>query len=240
MFVADYITVVPQPVASFTYSPAHPNILEPLVSFTNQSTFSNTYHWDFGDLNSSSTEVDPEHFYGYDGGDYEVTLIAMSIDNGFCQDTITTIITIEEVVLFYVPNAFTPDGDMHNNTFLPILSSGYDPFDYHLSIFNRWGQVVFESYDVRFGWDGTMAGQGLVPDGTYTWTIEFKESMTDKRHSRNGHVTILQQIDLACIGPEQNMTRHSRLIKAIAKELFSINFYTICMLMFIPFDGITT
>ncbi|MFT5860931.1 MAG: gliding motility-associated-like protein [Flavobacteriaceae bacterium] len=192
MFMADYITVVPQPVAYFTYSPSNPNVLESLVSFTNQSTFSDTYHWDFGDLNSTSSEVHPEHFYGYEGGDYEVTLIAMSIDNGYCQDTITTIITIDEVVLFYVPNSFTPDGDMHNNTFLPILSSGYDPYDYHLSIFNRWGEVIFESYDVQYGWDGTYGGQGLVQDGTYTWTIEFKESMTDQRHSKNGHVTILR------------------------------------------------
>ena len=81
----------------------------------------------------------------------------------------------EEELLYYVPNSFTPDGDGVNDTFLPTFTSGYDPYDYSLLIFNRWGQIVFESHDATKGWNATMGVDGeIVQDGTYTWKIEFK------------------------------------------------------------------
>jgi gliding motility-associated-like protein len=109
-----------------------------------------------------------------------------------CADTAKQLITIQDVLIFYVPNIFTPDHDEFNEGFLPIFTSGYDPFDYHLTIFNRWGEIVFESYDATKGWDGTYSDQGLVQDGVYIWQIEFKETMSDKRHTYRGHVTVLK------------------------------------------------
>ena len=58
-----------------------------------------------------------------------------------------------------------------------MFTSGYDPFDYNLLIYNRWGEIVFESHNVEIGWDGTYGVDGQkteVQDGTYTWTIDFK------------------------------------------------------------------
>ena len=91
-----------------------------------------------------------------------------------------------------MPNTFTPDGDDYNDEFKPIMTAGYDIYDYHLTIFNRWGEIVFESYNAAYGWDGTYGGQGIVEDGTYVWQIEFGETMSDKRHKHRGHVTILK------------------------------------------------
>jgi len=71
-------------------------------------------------------------------------------------------------VIYFVPILFTADD--YNPTFQPVFTSGYDPFDFTLLIFNRWGEIIFESHDARIGWDGT-----------YSWTIEFKTSATDKR-----------------------------------------------------------
>ena len=60
-------------------------------------------------------------------------------------------------------------------------------------IFNRWGEVIFETNDATVGWDGTyLSGQGLVQDGTYTWRIEFKQTKNDKRLMKTGHVSILR------------------------------------------------
>jgi gliding motility-associated-like protein len=90
-----------------------------------------------------------------------------------------------------VPNAFTPDNDEFNQTFKPIFTSGFDPMDYTLLIFDRWGELIFESHNHDVGWDGKFQGN-FVQDGVYVWRIEFKETMTDKRHKVFGHVSILR------------------------------------------------
>jgi gliding motility-associated-like protein len=60
-------------------------------------------------------------------------------------------------------------------------------------IFNRWGEVIFESFNTNVGWDGTYPeGGDLCEDGVYIWKIDFKESMSDKRHYYQGHVTLLK------------------------------------------------
>ena len=92
---------------------------------------------------------------------------------------------MEEELIFYVPNTFTPDDDKFNQTFKPVFYSGYDPLDYTMLIFNRWGEIIWESNDVDVGWDGTYSGQTAgggfdVQDGTYTWRIEFKKTANDE------------------------------------------------------------
>ena len=107
------------------------------------------------------------------------------------MDTLTKVIFIAEELIFYVPNAFTPDGDEFNDTFFPVFTSGYDPYDYHLTILNRWGEVIFESYNAAKGWDGTYGGT-LVQDGVYVWKIEFGDINNDEKYYHTGHVTVLK------------------------------------------------
>lgn len=189
--VANYINVFDTPVAAFNYSPQILDIGDTEVEFTNQSDFADSYQWDFGDTTPYVYQINPTHIYPQVPNSYLVTLIA-SNNNGMCADTAQQYITIQDVIIFYVPNVFTPDHDEFNEGFKPIFTSGYDPFDYHLIIFNRWGEIVFESFDASKGWDGTYSDQGLVQDGVYVWQIEFKETMSDKRHTYRGHVTVLK------------------------------------------------
>jgi gliding motility-associated-like protein len=114
-----------------------------------------------------------------------------------CTDTAWAVVTIEEELIFYVPNTFTPDDDNYNQTFEPVFTSGFDPYDYHLTIFNRWGEVVFESYNHEIGWDGTYGGVNggqifSCQDGTYTWKIEFKVRTNDERKAVVGHVNLIR------------------------------------------------
>ncbi|HIP31208.1 MAG TPA: PKD domain-containing protein, partial [Crocinitomicaceae bacterium] len=186
----DYITVHEQAIANFEADEFENDLLDSEVGFTNTSTSADSYSWDFGDGSPSDFNTNPDHTFPSDEpASYAVTLIAYTAFG--CNDTITRIISIDDVLIFYVPNTFTPDNDELNQRFLPVFTSGYDPYDYHLTIFNRWGEVVFESYDSAFGWDGTYHGK-LVQDGTYTWKIDFKETMTDKRHSKTGHVNVIR------------------------------------------------
>ncbi len=185
----DYIHVQPNPVASFSTQGSEFDILNTEVQFQNQSSNADNYIWNFGDGSPNSFDTNPSHTYSEEDGSYTVTLIANSTSG--CSDTTILIIDIQDVLIYFIPNTFTPDGDEFNNIFKPIFTAGYDPFDYSLIIFNRWGEVIFESYDTNYGWDGTFHGK-FAQNGVYTWKIEFKETMTDKRHKITGHVNLIR------------------------------------------------
>ena len=184
----DYINVYEQPIAAFSFGNGY-DVLNQVVHFDNTSVNATSYEWNFGDFSALSSATDPVHnFPSLGSGNYVVTLIAM---NGVCFDTVQHIVKIEDVLIYYIPNTFTPDGNSVNQTFQPVFSSGFDPYDFEMLIFNRWGEIIFESYDVNIGWDGTYNGV-MVQDGTYTWKVEFKELMSDKRHIDTGHVNLIR------------------------------------------------
>ena len=186
----DYIYVEEVPMAQFTPSQTQLSNLFTEVEFTNNSTNATDYSWTFGDESGQSNETNPTHTYpNEEGGSYLVELVAMSPLG--CSDTAYATIQVIEEVIYYVPNTFTPDGDNYNEYFKPIFTSGYDPYDYDLFIFNRWGEIVWESHDSSVGWDGTYGGK-LVQDGTYTWRIEFKTTETDERRLITGHVNLIR------------------------------------------------
>lgn len=95
-------------------------------------------------------------------------------------------------VIFWVPNTFTPDGDQYNQTFFPIFDSGYDPYSFDFFIYNRWGELIWESHDVSVGWDGTYNDGMKCPDGTYTWKIKFKLLNNDEKQTVLGHVNLIR------------------------------------------------
>jgi gliding motility-associated-like protein len=60
-----------------------------------------------------------------------------------------------------VPNTFTPDADEHNQLFTPVFTSGFSPDNFEMTIFNRWGELVWQSFDHTEGWDGSFGLKGL-------------------------------------------------------------------------------
>ena len=186
----NYINVEALPDAEFSASDWEITTLDPVVQFYNSSTGATTYSWDFGDGLSGSTEVNPEYTFENETGElYNVTLIAIS--NFGCIDSVTHMITLTEELIYYVPNAFTPNGDEFNNSFTPIFTSGFDPFDFNFEIYNRWGNLIWQSNDSSVGWDGTFGGN-IVQDGVYTWKVSFSTTDTGKRVIDTGHVSVLK------------------------------------------------
>jgi gliding motility-associated-like protein len=185
------ICVIPDPEANFYADPQAMTTVSPTTQLFNTSVGATNYIWSFGDGSPASTSVSPSHTYPEQAGIYPITLVA--INSGGCADTITKVVTVTEDLIFYVPNAFTPDNDQFNETFKPIFTTGFDPFDknYHLTIFNRWGETLFESYDYEVGWDGKYGGK-LVQDGVYIWKIVVKRTNVDKREVFTGHVTLIR------------------------------------------------
>ncbi len=189
---AQYIYVEDVPNADFTASQTELSSQFTEVNFVNNSTGATSYEWNFGEPGALSNEENPSHTYPQQApASYEVTLVALT--NLGCSDTARAVINVSEELIFWVPNSFTPDGDDYNDLFLPVFTEGYDPFDYHLLIFNRWGEIIWESYDASVGWDGSY-GQfaNEVQDGTYTWKIEFKTTMNDERIMVTGHVNLIR------------------------------------------------
>jgi gliding motility-associated-like protein len=97
-----------------------------------------------------------------------------------------------ESLIYYIPNAFTPDGNEFNQTFQPIFTTGFDPYNFNLTIYNRWGEVVFESNDPTIGWDGTSKNGAYVQSGTYTWRIKFKLRNVDEHIIETGYVNMFR------------------------------------------------
>jgi gliding motility-associated-like protein len=186
--ITDMICVTATPIANFIANPNSLTTINPTVNFLNTSINATIYFWDFGDGTSNFQSQSPSHTYPEEQGFYEVGLIA---SNGICNDTVIQLITVNSEPLFYIPNTFTPDGDLFNQTFFPIFTAGFDIYDYNLLIFNRWGEAIFESNNADVGWDGTYGGQ-ICQDGTYVWQIVFGELGKDKRQMIRGHVNLLR------------------------------------------------
>ena len=114
-------------------------------------------------------------------------------DNGCVSNPQSFTVTIELCPneIFYIPNAFTPDGDERNNTFKPIITSGVDIFNYTFVIYNRWGQIIWESFNPNMGWDGTYDYKPCQ-DGSYTWKLRFKTPKTDEIKEFYGNFSIIR------------------------------------------------
>ena len=186
------VCVYGYPNADFIANPYELSTMNSTTTFINQSTGATSYSWNFGDGSGQSNEVDPTHTFPIEeAGSYLVTLYA--INQYGCRDTIQKSITVFEDLIFYVPNTFTPDGDQYNQEFKPVFTSGFDPFDYSLYIFNRWGELIFESHNTEVGWNGSYGALAdIVQDGVYTWKIDFKTNRNDARKEVTGHVTIIR------------------------------------------------
>jgi gliding motility-associated-like protein len=184
------ICVIDNPVASFNVNNQVISTLEPIVTFNNTSYDATSYVWQFGD-NTTSIVENPIHQYPADPALYEVILIASN--NIGCVDTaIMSILLYQELELF-VPNTFTPNDDEYNQVFLPVLTDGFKESSYVLNIFNRWGELIFESHDYKIGWDGTYGDQIFeCQTGTYTWKISVEVLQTGERKLFHGHVNLIK------------------------------------------------
>ncbi len=180
-----------KPVASFTATPALIMLSTQWVQFYNTSSFSATnFQWDFGD-NEFSIDENPQHEYVNNSAGYLANLIAST--NQGCADTASLFIVCKEEPIIFIPNTFTPDGDHFNQSFTPVISTSIDPYNYTLWIYNRWGEVVFESHQPDIGWDGTYGTEGLdAKEDTYIWKIVYKLPDTDLRKTISGHVNLIR------------------------------------------------
>ena len=187
------VEVYETPRAYFNLRPDKAFLGEPIY-FVNLSYGAENYYWDFGD-GTTSTETNPEHTYE-NTGSYDIRLVAES--NKGCLDTILieSAVIIEDGGKVQVPNAFTPNqfgpsnsevvgGDGKNDIFLPVFEG---VTDFHMMVYNRWGEMMFESFDKNQGWNGYYKGR-LCPKDAYVYKLELK-------FSDGNHKTIVGDVTL--------------------------------------------
>lgn len=186
------IIIRPTPTAAFAassytiFNPSDP------IAFTNNSQQANAYTWNFGD-GDQSTQTHPSHTYP-GAGFFDVVLIATNQYN--CSDTTNARIVVKSDIKF--PNAFTPNtsgsngggytpGDFSNDVFFPFTSG---VTEYNLKIFNRYGELIFQSNDLKVGWDGYFNGK-LCQQDAYVWKANVK-FFDGTVFAQTGSVTLLR------------------------------------------------
>lgn len=177
------VTVFKNPVSAFNFSPQEIYVDNAYVTFTDQSSSDVTsWSWDFGNGDGSSDES-PFTTYA-SGGTYSV--VQTVYNNHGCVDTTLKTVLVRDNLIAFVPSAFSPNGDGSNDLF---NVSGLGFAKVTCTIFNRWGEKIFES-DNFTGWNG-MYKDELVPSGIYVYMI----TLTDYRgirHYRKGTVTLMR------------------------------------------------
>lgn len=182
-----YITIYSQPHVAFTATPQPATIINPEIHFTDQSTgIIDQWLWHFG-TGASSNVANPTYTYA-DTGVYVVQLIATN--NHGCVDSAQSNVVIEQIVSFYAPNAFTPNGNGNNDEFR-VYGDGVDKSHFTMSIYNRWGELIFKTNDYNTGWNGGRGNSStVVEEGVYVWRVVFKD-YTGQQHEYVGHVTVI-------------------------------------------------
>ena len=172
------IEVFTVPHADFTIRPETVKLPDDPLYTTNLSIEADAYFWDFGDGGKSS-DFEPTYTY-QDTGRYDISLIALT--NNGCADTVIydNIIEVIDGNEIRIPNAFTPSlegpnggsryNSGRNDVFYPITEG---VIAYKMQIYNRWGELLFDTQDTNKGWDGYYNGRLCAPD-VYIYKLEFK------------------------------------------------------------------
>ena len=184
------VEVKPNPIADFTFSSNPTTIFETAIQMQDRSSVDViAYDWYAPNSNPSTSGIsDPKFYFPEEVGIYPITLSVIT-EHG-CVDTLTLYLHVVQDILFFAPNSFTPDGDEHNQTWKAQIQ-GIDEFDFDLFIFNRWGELIWESHDPSIGWDGTYNGK-IVKGGMYTWRARVKDLYNDAKHEFNGSINLLK------------------------------------------------
>jgi gliding motility-associated-like protein len=188
------VCVYASPLADFSYSPTEIDILNPTVEFVDLSFGANlVYEWTFEDNVTPETSIAINPIIDFPetaGGTYTACLTV--------TDNITTCtsrnckqLVVGDVLFFFIPNAFTPDNDFRNETFRPIIS-GVEIEEYTFKIFDRWGELVFESRNLSNGWDGHYKSKLDIKQDVYVWKVRFYDPTTNTYIDKVGNVSLIR------------------------------------------------
>lgn len=185
------VTVFENPVADFTYSPNPITVFEPTATFYDYSSGppAQSHSWQFGDPSLGSSNLYSPTFTFPDVGVYDVSLFITTAQG--CTSTVVKPVPVLEEFVVYIPNSFSPNNDGDNETFGPV-GIGIDKLKYRLSIYNRWGEKLFETTELGENWNGKKMGSDkILMEDIYIYKFECRKTNGEK-FTKSGHVTLVK------------------------------------------------
>jgi PKD repeat protein len=175
------------PIADFVAHPWSTGLFSPEISFSDASVGGIAWEWDFGD-GSISEQQNPVHIYMAQG-EFPVTQRVYSQQG--CVDSVTKYITINEDHRIYFPTAINLRSP-GNDEFYPI-GVGVDVDNYQMTIYNRWGEVIFTTTDWNTHWKGRYSQDkgDYVPQGVYVYVVTLRDKY-GKDYTYSGNVMVFK------------------------------------------------
>lgn len=184
----NWITIQESPTAAFSFTPDESNNLRPQVFFNDESSSDvSNWQWDFGGL-GASRDQNPSFIFR-DSGLQDIVLL-VTAENG-CVDTAFAVVDIVPVDTYFLPNAFTPNNDDSNDTYQGV-GALENIQEFNMKIWDRYGELVFETDDQFQGWNGQRNNSGsALPSGVYVVLVTY-ESARDGERQLKGYATLVR------------------------------------------------
>ena len=163
----DIFTVYPSPTAGFSVNPMQVDACNNEVTFIDESMGAETYFYFFDQNQFTSSSANFTHYYINAGADYPMQVVYNEYS---CSDSIRSVVFVEPFAI-YAPNSFIPDGDGMNEIFYVVTD--FDIVYWEMSIYNRWGELLFVEDNPDIGWDGSFKGMECQ-DGVYAYKVKYK------------------------------------------------------------------
>jgi gliding motility-associated-like protein len=187
------LTISATPTAAFSSSPTLLEFGMTEIQMLDQSVGQiSSWNWTYTTANGSiqtSTLQNPLFTIPTNTSGNQTFQLAVSNAQG-CTSEITSILNIVEDAALYIPNTFSPDGNAFNNVF-KVAGRNIDLNQFELTIYNRWGEIIFISQDPNIGWDGAIANKGLAPIGTYTYQVIYRFVNSSESETLTGHLNLI-------------------------------------------------
>lgn len=179
----DYIFVYPEPIADYTTIPDNPSYFIPQLEFYDRSVNATKWSWDF-DNGLTDVAQNPVHIFADTG----VYFVQLAVENNYgCVDTVVKRFEFKDDYTFWIPLSFSPNNDGKNDLFKVY---GFNFKDFEIQIYNRWGQVVYQSNDKESGWNGKYNDKDC-PEAVYVYKLKFKNNL-NKGIENSGRVVIIR------------------------------------------------
>ena len=186
----NFIEAYDYPIAGFLSVPNPVSVLAPFVQFMDTSSSDVVlFEWNFMDSNLTvlGSNFDQNPTFNFPDEDEYAYLVQLIVENqNGCTDTTYNYQVVEGQFAFFLPNSFTPNGDGLNDKFFPV-GDKIDPNEYDFQVYNRWGEIIFETKNPSDYWDGKLNGS-YVSNGTYLWKVIAKNINNGEFIEKKGFV----------------------------------------------------
>ena len=192
--LSNYITVVDSPIAAFDFSPDIIQVGDQSIQFTDAAIGQiNNWFWTVNFANNIETSTQQNPTFSIPSNTSSEFSVVLEVTNeAGCSSSATSIISIFENATIFIPNAFSPDGNELNQYF-QIVGNKIDPSDFSMQIFNRWGELIFESNNIEIGWNGNYGPNNTAaPSGVYTYQVRYRFDGMQESKTIQGHLSLLR------------------------------------------------